>query len=184
MRAAGRALSSPAKPDKAVLVVAALAAPSIDLAAVESELREAFGPIDLSLPFAPFEQTKYYESEMGEGLVRGFYSFGAEADPGSLWRAKTMTNGLESKFAGRGKRAVNLDPGILTLTNLVLASGKPAAHRVYLDGGIYAEIEYLFRFGGFTPLEWTYPDYRDGRTLAWFNEVRERLRQRRRAAKC
>jgi hypothetical protein len=58
-----------------------------------------------------------------------------------------------------GPRPANLDPGLLSAHNLVLASTKAHAHRVYLSDGIFAEVTLVYRHGMYQPLEWTYPDY-------------------------
>jgi len=72
---------------------------------------------------------------------------------------------------GKGRRTVNLDPGYLSAENLVLATTKGYSHRPYLRDGIYAELVYIYRGGTFAPVEWTYRDYRDARSIAFFNEV-------------
>jgi hypothetical protein len=58
-----------------------------------------------------------------------------------------------------GRRRVDVDPGYLTRTKLVLATTKDYAHRVYLGRGIYAEVTLSYRQGAFHPWPWTYPDY-------------------------
>ena len=52
------------------------------------------------------------------------------------------------------KRKINIDPGYISLGNLVLATGKPFAHRPYLGSGIYADLTLVYQRGGFHPLEW------------------------------
>lgn len=42
------------------------------------------------------------------------------------------------------KRKVNLDPGYLEPSKLVLASTKNFSHRIYLNQGIYGEVTLLF----------------------------------------
>ncbi len=128
-------------------------------------LRQAFGPPDWVSPELPFVYTHYYDAEMGAPIVRFFVSCRDPVDPAGLAAAKLATNALEQELrrpeaSGRpARRAVNLDPGLLSLARFVLASTKPSAHRVPLSAGIYAEIELLYERGGFRPLEWTYPDY-------------------------
>ncbi|MFN3265159.1 MAG: DUF4416 family protein, partial [Aquificaceae bacterium] len=45
--------------------------------------------------------------------------------------------------------------------------------RLYLGGSVYAEIEYLYLYGNFRPLYWTYGDYRDKGVREFFEGVRE-----------
>ena len=47
-------------------------------------------------------------------------------------------------LAKAGRWSQNLDPGMLSLHNLVLASTKGFAHRIYMREGIYAELALLF----------------------------------------
>lgn len=177
-------MSVPSEPENAFLVIAVLVAEDADPGEVEEKLAGEFGPVLMRTPFASFDETAYYAPEMGEGIRRGFMAFEKLVDPGTLADVKTATNAMEKTWERGGRRAVNLDPGILTLGNLVLASGKPAAHRIYLGRGIHGEIEYLYRFGRFVPVEWTYPDYRDERVAAWFGEVRNCLKNRRKGKEC
>jgi hypothetical protein len=77
---------------------------------------------------------------------------------------------------------VNLDPGILSLENICLATTKPYSHRIYLAGGIWAEVTLMYRKDSYHPLEWTYPDYASQELLEIFAHLRilykEKLRCR------
>nr|HID14469.1 DUF4416 family protein [Anaerolineae bacterium] len=53
------------------------------------------------------------------------------------------------------------------------ATTKDWQHRVYLGGGIYAEVTLRYRKGSFQPWEWTYPDYRSPEYIAIFNHIRQ-----------
>lgn len=172
-------MSLPAPPPPCLLVVAVILSPGVESGIVERELEGEFGPVAARLDFVPYAETKYYEREMGEGLTRGFLAFANAIDPGRLAEIKLKTNEIEARLSAGGPRRVNLDPGAVDLGKLVLPSCKEAAHRTYLGRGVHAEIEYRFICGTFAPLEWTYPDYRNPRVLAWFNGLRETLRKAR-----
>lgn len=135
-----------------------------------------YGPLDPKVLTFPFDCTDYYQAEMGSQLVRLFCSFREPVPQEELASAKISTNALEKALAGREKgkvrRGVNLDPGLLTLSNLILATTKGYSHRIYLREGIYAEVTLIFQEDGFRPLEWTYPDYRMEQSLSFFNSVR------------
>lgn len=73
---------------------------------------------------------------------------------------------------------MNLDPGLLSLTSLVLATAKGRAHRIALSDGIWADLTLIWSKGAFVPLEWTYADYRDEEVRALFSQWREDLKQR------
>jgi hypothetical protein len=135
------------------------------------------GPADLSSDPESFDFTDYYRREMGEGLWRQYHSFTRFIPPGSLAALKKTTMQLERKTAattdGDGlKRRLNLDPGYLTGDQLVLATTKPARYRIYLNDGIYGDLELYYEKGSFHPYEWTYPDYRHPDAIAFFNRVR------------
>jgi hypothetical protein len=167
------------QPQPVKLICGILTGDASCLDEVRRDLAEAFGPVDHVSDVWPFDQTSYYESQMGPGLLRQFASFERPVDPGILASAKVRTNALEAELAGRLRcnvtRPVNLDPGTVGLSQLVLASTKGSAHRIYLGQGIYAEVTLQFARGGWQALPWTYPDYRDGRYHGYLREVRETL---------
>ena len=143
-------------------------------------LEERFGPLDPETLTVPFDHTGYYEAEMGPGLTRLFCSFREPLPQDELAAAKKWTVRLEGEqLAGEGRgRTVNLDPGLLCVERLVLASTKDFSHRVYLRDGIFAEVELVCREGAFHPLPWTYPDYRRRETLDFFDALRVHWRRR------
>lgn len=141
---------------------------------VLNRLETQFGPIDKVTGGHIFDKSTYYEKEMGRPLFRYFISFSTLVPPDSLPGIKLKTNEIESEFLNeRGGRGVNIDPGILTLQNLVLATTKNYTHRIYLGRGIYADLTLIFQKGGYQPLPWTYPDYRVEETRDFFLAVRE-----------
>lgn len=144
-------------------------------------LSDHAGPPDEISGLWPFDMTDYYELEMGENLQRQFASFDRLIDPVELPHLKTLTNQLEIRICHdlalpADRRRVNLDPGYLTLSKLVLATTKDFSHRVYLRDGIYAESTLHYTGGRWVPWPWTYPDYADSRYHAFFDRVRERYR--------
>jgi len=142
----------------------------------EKRLSQKFGSVDFKNPILSFQYTPYYESEMGSNLKRKFISFQGLIDPAEIGEIKLFTNQLEQDFLhpDTEDRRINLDPGYLTLSKLVLASTKDYQHRIYLGRGIYAEVTLRYRKGkGFEPREWTYPDYRSREYLQIFNHLRE-----------
>lgn len=141
----------------------------------ETRLEKKFGPIELKSPVIPFNYTDYYEEEIGRDIKRQFLSFQKLIDPGSLAGIKLFTNKLEERLqrerVGPG-RPINLDPGYLASSKLVLASTKDYYHRIYLEKGIYAEVTLRYVKGAFEPLPWTYPDYRSKEYIDFFTESR------------
>ncbi|HOW85433.1 MAG TPA: DUF4416 family protein [Candidatus Aminicenantes bacterium] len=145
-------------------------------AEVRRRLEAEWGRVDGESPAFPFDLTDYYEAEMGPGLVRRFMSFADLVAPGSLPERKVQAIGIEEEMrraAGAAGRPVNIDPGYLTASALVMATAKDFAHRVPLTQGIYAHLEFLFTRTGVRTLDWTYPDLRRGPAQTFFRAVRD-----------
>lgn len=140
---------------------------------IEDILTGEFGPIDFSSEEIDFIYSDYYIKEMGEGIKRYFYSFRNCVAPDRLAEIKIRTNRLEEEFMADGMRKVNLDPGILNCSRLILASTKDNMHRVPLAEGIYAEVTLVYMKKEFHPLLWTYRDYATEAYRAIFSKIRE-----------
>jgi hypothetical protein len=140
-------------------------------------LQVRLSPVDLHSEIFPFTHTNYYEEEMGSGLSRVFVAFQRLIRCEQLPEIKILTNGLEENLAiscaGALKRRINIDPGYLETSKLVLASTKNFSHRIYLGRGIYAEVTLQYRNHRFESLPWTYPDYQDARVLEFLRRARE-----------
>jgi len=140
-------------------------------------LVEVHGPADLESPAFDFNFTDYYDKDMGSGLKRRFISFANLTGPDRLAAIKIETNGFEERLrgeGGKGLRVVNIDPGYLTASALVMATAKNFAHRIPLALGIYAHLELLFTKADARVLEWTYPDIRQEGCRRFFLEVRKK----------
>lgn len=131
------------------------------------------GGIEKQTPVSHFTHTDYYEREMGPDLLRTFILFNSPVEREVLPEIKDSTNEIEMTFATDGKRVVNIDPGYIALEHIILATTKGYAHRIYLKNGIYADLTLIYRDGAYRPLEWTYPDYSEERTISLFNRWRE-----------
>ncbi len=144
-----------------------------DLGAALSEMAVVIGPIEARTEPAPFTHTRYYEKEMGEGLMRLFVLFAPFVDRETLPDIKAATNDIEKGLAREGRRAVNIDSGYIALEHVILATTKGFSHRVYLRDGIHADLTLMFRDGSYRPLQWTYPDYAQDQTITLFNRWRD-----------
>jgi hypothetical protein len=141
------------------------------------EMGRTFGPVETRSAEFAFDMTDYYVSEMGEGLRKLFVCFSRPIRLDDFPPVKLRTNDIErvySRDEGTGSsRRVNIDPGYVTLSKLVLATTKDFSHRVYIGSGIYAETTLRFIGGVFVPFDTTYPDYRTKPAIEFFNQVRE-----------
>src|SRR5436309_9651770 len=118
-----------AKEPKPAKYLAALLSGEPDLlTCVESDLTAVFGTIDLRSDILSWTASKYYEKEMGSGLLRRFVSFEPLAAPEKLADVKLATQGIEARYRshidGESGRRVNLDPGYVESGKVVLASTK------------------------------------------------------------
>jgi hypothetical protein len=147
---------------------------------VEQLLVPVFGPVDLRTELFVFDQTRYYDEEMGSPLYRCFISFETLIEPSVIADAKLRTNGMEAVLAADFpgvKRPINLDPGYLEQSKIVLASTKNFYHRILLSHGIYGEVTLHFEKGGWKSFPWTFPDYRTDRYHPFFTSLRNVYRE-------
>lgn len=123
-------------------------------------LKGRFGEIDLTSDDMPFDFSDYYNIEMGDNLERFWISFERLISPADIAGIKIFTNSIENGFAVNNKRRINIDPGYITPSNVILATTKDYSHRIYLSKGIYGEVTTIYnKKTGFTKLPWSYPDY-------------------------
>jgi len=169
------------EPARVKLIVGILASDSSCLDVAVRRVAHALGPVDLASEVWPFTQTHYYDQQTGPHIRRQFVSLSSLIHPGELAHIKHRTNALEQALAesldADVPRPVNLDPGVVEPSKLVLASTKNFSHRIYIGENIYAEITLIFDKGQWRPMPHTYPDYRQSCYFAFFDQVRQRLRE-------
>ncbi len=163
----------PRSPDPALVVVSAIYSNEVSLNAACSRLAAVVGELTVVGGEQAFDWTDYYQAEMGSNLRRRFMVAEHLLPRELLTELKIFSNTIERELARPdGGRTVNLDPGLLTAENVILATTKNYAHRIYLREGIFAEVTLLFVRGAFEPLAWTYPDYRSEQIRTLFKEQR------------
>jgi hypothetical protein len=148
---------------------------TVSVSKLMTQMETILGPVEDKSEAYPFSFTSYYTDEMGKDLMKQFLSFVRTIHPEKLPGIKQRTNELEEKWSTDGKRKVNLDPGYLTGSKLVLASTKDFAHRIFLGEGIYGDLQLQFRHNKFWPEAWTFPDYQTDLALGFFTRVRARF---------
>jgi hypothetical protein len=162
----------PKVPKPAKLMMSLISAEDGFMMNAVGDLKSIYGEVDFLTDLLPFDFTRYYDEEMGSPLFRRFIAFKELVPQEALADIKVQTNGIEQRYFRDGCRRVNIDPGILSTDNLVLATTKGCAHRPYLRDGIYADLTLIFRNRSFRALEWTYPDYRQGEVIELMNGLR------------
>lgn len=172
-------MSTPRIPDPALLFLSVLSARMEELwPELEVLLAAEFGPFCyLSEPFA-FDRTAYYDSELGTPISRRVMGFEHLLPQDRLAAVKLQTNAWEQSLARPdGTRLCNLDPGLVTLERLVLATGKNFTHRIYLGQGIWADLTLIFQGGDWQAHPWTFPDYAASPMREHLHELRKIYKQ-------
>ncbi len=148
------------------------------------QLEKQLGPIHQPGPIYPFDYTTYYAAEMGANLVKQLIWFSQTVDPAVLPGTKRQTMKIERELAeeagGKIARRVNIDPGLVSIESLVLASTKYSGHRICIAPSLYAETTLLFRRGRYRPCEWTYLDYQTDTVQDFLQTIRTYLLQQQR----
>lgn len=145
---------------------------------VLNQFTEHFGKILGSGPiYLVTDYTYYYVKEFGDHLRKQFFVFETPVSLEDYYRIKVWSNQLETERTSGAvsPRMVNIDPGYLELSKLVLFSTKNYSHRVYLADGIFAEVTMLYARGKFIKLPWTYADYYWIENLKFLIEMRKQI---------
>ena len=148
--------------DKGKLLIAIMYSDKSVYAKCKNDLIDSFGRIEKESDEYNFDKfTSYYAKEMGNGLVKRFVVFKKEIDKEGLKKAKLKTTEIEKKFSKENKRAINLDPGYLSSSELVLASFKKGTnYKEDVGDGVYLHKVLEFDKGKIITFWHTFPDYR------------------------
>jgi hypothetical protein len=151
--------------------------PEVFLLAKE-ELKGFFGEIAIESPDLEWKNSEYYRDELGWPITRTFLFFRDRIDPLRLPEIKQTTDEIEERLSTGGKRKINIDPGYMTLSKVVLASTKNYSHRLYIGKGIFAELTLVNTKGRYRPHLFTYRDYASEACIEIFGKARELLKAR------
>lgn len=150
--------------------IGVLLTPNAPSEGVAKILEDAFGSFDLTSPL--FQD---YTPEKGEGH-RIFFSLKKLHPASRLARFKEDAMLLEQEFfMKKGKRSVNLDPGYLDATKVVLASSKEGGHKIALTEKIYASLILDYTGETFRSFDWTPADFKSGKYFLFLNQMREQF---------
>ena len=161
----------------AKLIIGVIYADPQWLLKAKSEIKRQSWEIENQSQEFAFDQTDYYSKEMGDGLKRCFLSIkGLQSlEFSAEWKLKTLE--IEKQLSNKGKRRINLDPGYLDLSRVVLLSGKEGSHKIYLRNGVWADLILLKDKGGYKNFPWTFPDIRTGRYNDFFLQIRAEFKK-------
>jgi len=175
------------EPDPVKLIIGILAADAEALAAGRDVVVEQFGAVDMVSDIWPFDMTEYYVEQTGGSILKQFVSFEELIMPDIIGDIKHKTNAIEQRLAGELDsslpRPVNIDPGFIEPSKLVLATTKNFAHRIYIGNRMWAEVTLLYEKGKWLSLPYTFPDHKKQNYQEFFSKVRARLVQQLREAK-
>lgn len=162
---------SPATPVKLFIVTLHRNSEVFDQAL--NRLKALWGESDFISESFPFDETRYYEQEMGPGLERRFLSFEPLVQPDQIVDVKLQTNRLEKEFADGSSRTINLDPGYLDHYKVVLPSAKFGGQKIYMRDGIYADMTLVMYKGKWESFAWGFPDFKSGRYDRVLSKIRD-----------
>lgn len=168
-------------PDPVKLIIGILACSRQAVDAATDLIKAQFGNCDLESTVWPFNHTGYYADEMGEKILKKFITVEKLIRPDKLSAIKLKTNKMEAELAGRLAsglpRPVNLDPGYIEPSKLVLASTKNFSHRIYIGKKVWAEVTLIYSKGQWKGFEYTFPDHKEDRYYGFFSRVRDKVIQ-------
>src|SRR5512139_2437560 len=122
-------MGQPSVPPLVKPIVGLLAASAALLEQARQELTSTIAAVEITSERSEWTASRYYQREMGSSIWRQYVAMAALMPPDELVGLKLRTNEMEARWRVAGRRQVNLDPGYLDLSKLVLASTKDAAHR-------------------------------------------------------
>jgi len=167
------------EPGQVKLIIGILAADENCLKKAAEAIKAEFGNIDLVSNTWPFNQTDYYKEQTGENILKQFVSIEKLIEPAELADIKHRTNATEKRLAEELAvdlpRPINLDPGIIELSKLILATTKNYSHRIYIGKKMYAEVTLIFDNAKWQTMPYTYPDYAQQCYHDFFSKVRKKL---------
>ncbi len=165
-------------------LIAALLSQDLELLSeIERRIERLYGPVEDRSEVFPFTHSQRFSRELGPDLKKLMVSFSRLLPIEKFPEAKAFTSDLEWEYQSEpSHRRINIDPGYITLSQVVLASTKTLAHGVYLRDGVYAELVLRYSRGDLRNLPWTYPDYRTHLVHSFFTRNRARYHEQLRAA--
>ncbi len=150
-------MSVPKKPAKVNLVLSFMYSDKEYYDKSIKALSKEYGNAIKKSELFDFSYTNFYEPEFGPELKKQYMMLGL-VGMDELADIKHFCFELEMKYSFEGKRMINIDCGYVTKNSVVLASFKERAHRIYLDKGVYADLQLVKENKIWKSFRWTFPD--------------------------
>jgi hypothetical protein len=137
----------------------------------ENHLKNFYG--DFIKQTKPFElpYSKYYFQEMGSPLFKKFVATNYITNHIALANIKKHCIFIENRYKINQNRTVNIDPILLDIEKVLVATKKYRGNRIQIDKDIFVELELWYHNKSFSPFPWTYLDYKEN--IPFFNEIRK-----------
>jgi hypothetical protein len=135
-------------------------------------IKKRFGEIRNEVEY-DFNFTDYYEQEMGSCLKKRLFIFNL-IDREDLAEIKHFTNKIEDEMSKSENRIINIDPGYMTLHNVILASAKEMPHKIYIGKGMFGDVVLEYHSGSYQHSTHTFPDYKSDFIKKFLTEVRNK----------
>ena len=160
---------------KALLLFALMWHKEEKLIRVQNYLKKFYG--EFISETSPFElpYSRYYFEEMGNPLFKKFVATNYITEQINLASIKRHCMFIEEKFSLNEKRTVNIDPILLDVEKVLVATKKYRGNRIQIDKDLFLEIELWYHNGSFQPFLWTYLDYKEH--IKFFNETKKLLKK-------
>lgn len=167
------------EPEPGRLIISTIYSSVDALADTLRRLERRFGRVENETSGQKCNCREVYHEEMGNDLKIRFFSFEKPVPRSDLPEIKTMCRKIESNFSDHIEdymfRTVNIDPGIMTRDNLIMAAARDLKQRVYLSDGVFAELTLIYSKGCFNRLPWTHADFCTEEAEDFFRHVRDSL---------
>jgi hypothetical protein len=134
-------------------------------------LTERYGQIKSQSEEYDFTFTDYYEREFGKNLRKKLFVFEKQIQKQDLVLIREETGDIERAFSIASKRQINIDPGYISTTELVLATKKGKDFKENLGHGIFAHRVLGFKHGEIISFKHTFADYRLEKNLEFFRKI-------------
>ncbi len=133
-------------------------------------LEEKFGEIKTKSEEYDFNFTDYYEGEFGTNLKKIFIIFEKPIEKQDLITIRERTGEIEQELSKNNKRSVNIDPGHISRSELILATKKGKNWKEPLSNEIYAHKLLEFKDNEVISFYHTFTDYKLKQNIEFFKK--------------